>query len=319
MIEEAARQIPNEGDMSGPNRINAVSELNRLHVNATTIIVAFAAKLGISDTTPILLSAGYCRHAFSGRYPAQLTPTGDGLYWPECLKTWNGNLSDHEREKSFLGGELISQLWATARFKRQDDGAIAVRDFDEFVVSAKGETSTAKFQAWAGSDRATLAIVFTDVVGSTALGEEIRDEAMNVVRRAHFDQSRKLIDKFKGREIKTIGDSFMAAFKSVDAALDYAIELQRNTGHPKVQVRAGIHIGSMEIEADDVFGGAVNFAARVVGAIGGAEIWVSDQVKWDIDQLGAKRHKPLEWKSHERTAMKGLPGEFTLWSVTDTP
>lgn len=74
------------------------------------------------------------------------------------------------------------------------------RDFDAFVVSAKGETSTRKFHDWAGGDRVTLAIVFTDVVGSTALGEEIRDAAMNEVRRAHFAQSRKLIDQFKGRE-----------------------------------------------------------------------------------------------------------------------
>ena len=49
-------------------------------------------------------------------------------------------------------------------------------------MSAKGETSTKSFQDWAGGEQVTLAIVFTDVVGSTALGEEIRDEAMNEVR-----------------------------------------------------------------------------------------------------------------------------------------
>jgi len=95
--------------------------------------------------------------------------------------------------------------------------------------------------------------VFTDVVGSTALGEEIRDEAMNEVRRAHFAQSRRLIGEFQGREIKTIGDSFMAAFKSACSALDYARALQGNTGHPQVQIRAGIHIGPMHAEEGDVF------------------------------------------------------------------
>ena len=109
--------------------------------------------------------------------------------------------------------------------------------------------------------------MFTDVVGSTALGEEIRDEAMNEVRRAHFAQCRRLIGQFQGREIKTIGDSFMAAFKCAGAALDYARALQGNTGHRQVRIRAGIHIGPMRVEAGDVFGGTVNFAARVVGAI----------------------------------------------------
>jgi class 3 adenylate cyclase/GTPase SAR1 family protein len=160
-----------------------------------------------------------------------------------------------------------------------------------------------------------IAIVFTDVVGSTALGEELRDESMNEVQRAHFAQSRKLIDRFKGREIKTIGDSFMVAFKSADAALDYARALQRNTGHPQIQIRAGIHIGPMHVEEGDVFGGAVNFAARMVGAFKGTEIWLSDRAKDDIDRLGAAQHKRLGWERHDGVAMKGFPGLFTLWSV----
>ena len=150
--------------------------------------------------------------------------------------------------------------------------------------------------------------------GSTALGEEIRDEAMNEVRRAHFAQSRRLIGQFQGREIKTIGDSFMAAFKCVGSAPDYARALQGNTGHPQVQIRTAIHIGPMHVEARDVFGGTVNFAARVVGAIRGAGIWLSERAKDDIDRLGAAKHKHLEWERHEGVAMKGFPGKFTLWA-----
>ena len=182
-------------------------------------------------------------------------------------------------------------------------------------MSAKGETSTESFLKWAGGERVTLAIVFTDVVGSTALGEEIRDESMNEVRRAHFVQSRKLIAELKGREIKTIGDSFMAAFKSADAALDYACALQERTGHPQVKVRAGIHIGPMQVEEGDVFGGAVNFAARVVGAIKGAEIWLSDRAKEDIAGLGSAKHQRLKWEKHEAVEMKGFSGKFTLWAI----
>jgi class 3 adenylate cyclase len=202
-----------------------------------------------------------------------------------------------------------------SKVEAMDKSADGQRDFDAFVLSAKGETSTKSFQEWAGGERVTLAIVFTDVVGSTALGEEIRDEAMNEVRRAHFAQSRRLIGQFQGREIKTIGDSFMAAFKCAGSALDYARALQGNTGHPQVQIRAGIHIGPMRVEAGDVFGGTVNFAARVVGAIQGAEIWLSDRAKEDIDRLGAGKHKGLKWERHEGVAMKGFPGKFTLWAV----
>lgn len=188
------------------------------------------------------------------------------------------------------------------------------RDFDAFIMSAKGETSTSSFQEWAGGERVTLAIVFTDVVGSTALNEKLRDEAMNDVRRAHFAQSRKLIAKFQGKEIKTIGDSFMAAFKSVDAALEYVTSFQRNTGHPKIKIRAGIHIGPMQVEEGDVFGGTVNFAARVVGTIKGAEIWISNRAKEDLDRSGGESSR-LKWERHDGEKMKGFSGVFTLWSL----
>jgi class 3 adenylate cyclase len=162
-----------------------------------------------------------------------------------------------------------------------------------------------------------LAVVFTDVVGSTAMGEELRDDLMNEVRRPHFAQSRKLIEEYKGREIRTIGDNFMAAFRSVEKSLDHAIALQKNPGHANVQIRTGIHIGPMQVEENDVFGGAVNFAARVVGAIKGAEIWISDRAKEDLDRSGAKRHKQLTWEQHSGVQMKGFTGTFTLWSLSD--
>jgi class 3 adenylate cyclase len=236
------------------------------------------------------------------------------------------NIAVQPTDRLFEPGALTSQAspgqsGATGA-QRKDEGmegsADRRREFDAFVISARGETSTRSFQNWAGGERVTLAIVFTDVVGSTALGEEIRDEAMNEVRRAHFAQSRNLIGQFQGREIKTIGDSFMAAFKCADAALDYVRALQRNTGHAQVEIRAGIHIGPMHVEEGDVFGGTVNFAARVVGAIQGAEIWLSDQAKDDIDRLGAGKHKQLRWERHDGVAMKGFPGVFTLWSLKES-
>lgn len=196
-----------------------------------------------------------------------------------------------------------------------DRSADHQRDFEAFVVSARGETASKGFQDWAGAERVTLAVVFTDMVGSTALGEEIGDEAMDEVRRAHFAQSRKLVAQFRGREIKTIGDSFMTAFRSADVALDFGRALQKNTGHPRVRIRAGIHIGPLRVEEGDVFGGTVNFAARVVGSIQGAEIWLSDRAKDDIDRLGAAKHRDLSWQRHEHVPMKGFPGDFTLWAM----
>jgi class 3 adenylate cyclase len=152
-----------------------------------------------------------------------------------------------------------------------DTSADRQRDLDAFIVSASAETRSQKFTEWAGAERLTLAIVFTDVVGSTVLGEVMKDERMNEIRRGHFAQSRSLIEGYNGYEIKTMGDSFMVAFSTVEEAFDYARALKTMPGPSQVQIRAGIHIGPMEIEDDDVFGRAVNFAARVIGASKGAE------------------------------------------------
>jgi class 3 adenylate cyclase len=62
-------------------------------------------------------------------------------------------------------------------------------------------------------------------------------------------------------------------------------------------------------------GSTANFAARVVSSIKGAEIWLSDRAKGDIDRLGAVQHKRLRWERHDGVAMKGFPGLFTLWAV----
>jgi predicted ATPase/DNA-binding winged helix-turn-helix (wHTH) protein/class 3 adenylate cyclase len=170
---------------------------------------------------------------------------------------------------------------------------------------------------WTRDDRVTLAIVFTDIVGAAALGRALGDEQMNGVRRAHFGHSRALLAEHAGREIKTIGDSVMAVFRSIGAALDYAHALYLDPGHMALQahgVRAGIHIGSVDVVGEDVFGTEVDVAARVVGGIKGAEIWLSDQAKRDLERAGARRHSGLQWLSHEDVELKGI-GRERLWSL----
>ena len=168
--------------------------------------------------------------------------------------------------------------------------------------------------AWAGDDRVTLAIVFTDIVSSTALGVERGDEHMKEVRGAHFARSGALIDQYRGREIKTIGDSVMVAFRSIGAALDYAHALHVDPGHAVLRVRAGLHIGSVDIVGNDIFGTEVAFAARVAHAIADAEIWLSTHALADLKRAKAARHEHLRWCDHAGIELKGL-GTHTLWSL----
>lgn len=245
---------------------------------------------------------GNCGDPVPDSYVKRLRKRGKTSF--ECACESMVDLSEPKERLRFPSA--VAQMERTADRKR---------DFEQAVMSARGETVTPRFIEWAGAQRVHLAMVFTDVVGSTAMGVTLLDESMNEVRRDHFQQSRKLIAEYGGYEIKTIGDSFMVVFRSADKALDYALALHARTGHKDVRIRAGIHVGPMSVEENDAFGGTVNFAARVVHEIKGAEIWVSAPAKADLDQLGAERHKKLRWKEHAGMQMKGFPTTATLWEL----
>ncbi|HEX9918322.1 MAG TPA: adenylate/guanylate cyclase domain-containing protein [Pyrinomonadaceae bacterium] len=184
------------------------------------------------------------------------------------------------------------------------------------LVAASAELRTENFRQWAGgADIATVAIVFTDILDSTKLNVEAGDEHWRQSSEAHFAQAREFIKRGQGYLIKTVGDSVMAAFHSAAAALDFALALHGQTGHDSIRIRAGIHIGPVEVAAGDAFGQQVNMAARVESKAEDGGIWVSAQVKEDIDTLRAARHGQLRWKEHPDEELKGFPRKYTLWSV----
>ena len=173
--------------------------------------------------------------------------------------------------------------------------------------------------AWAGGPRATLAVVFTDIVGSTSLRGRLKDERMSEMLRAHFAQGDALLAEHGGRRVKTIGDGLMALFRSAGAALDFARRLQANPGPQELRIRAGIHVGEIDIEADDVAGMEVHVAARATEAIKGSRICLTARAKSDVDRLGARHHRSLSWEHRESVAFKGLEGHrFTLWLLRES-
>lgn len=199
-----------------------------------------------------------------------------------------------------------------------DRSAARKRVVDAALIAASGEMQTVGFRDWAGADRTTLALMFTDIIGSTAMGEDLGDEGMATVRHAHFEHVRILIHRHKAYEIKTVGDSFMLAFRTAVQALNFALELQRNTGDLRVQIRAGIHVGPVHVEEEDAFGRMVNYTARVVSEAKGPEIWVSERAYSDITGERSKSHANLDWVEHPGCELKGFKGKQVLWSTKGT-
>ena len=172
------------------------------------------------------------------------------------------------------------------------------------------------FRQWAGgASRATIAIAFTDIVSSAALGMKLGDRAMDVLRQAHFQHTAGLVQRHNGYVIKTIGDSVMAAFHAAAEALDFAMAVHADPGNARIQVRVGIHVGPVTVEDRDAHGSAVNFAARVVGTPKGAEIWISNEAKGHVDMEGVPEYANLPWQTHSGLELKGFPGKHILWSI----
>jgi class 3 adenylate cyclase len=172
----------------------------------------------------------------------------------------------------------------------------------------------------------TVALLFTDLKGSTALYEQIGDAAAYAIVRDHFDYLFAIIKERHGAVVKTIGDAVMAVFSRPQDAVEAALEMQervmelnqRLSPKPAVILKIGVHSGPLiAINGDgvlDYFGTTVNIAARVQNESAGGDIIITDTTYKDrkvgelISAHGA-RQEPL------RLRLKGLSDEYALWRL----
>ncbi|HEX3883523.1 MAG TPA: adenylate/guanylate cyclase domain-containing protein [Stellaceae bacterium] len=185
---------------------------------------------------------------------------------------------------------------------------MADSDIDELAAAAPVEAGKAGFREWAGRDRGMFAIAFTDIVDSTKLAVALGDRDMAAVRDAHFVRSQALIAAHDGHEVKTIGDSVMAAFHTSEQAFEYARALRAEPGHEKLakRVRAGFHIGAMDITANDAFGVTVNYAARVIHAVEGPDIGISAAALKQLASFFGQEAIERDWSPPQSVEMKGF-------------
>jgi class 3 adenylate cyclase len=162
-----------------------------------------------------------------------------------------------------------------------------------------------------------LAMMFTDIVGSTAAYERFGDAAGRALVRAHDTVVRDWVGRCSGTLMKHTGDGILAAFASVASSLDCAVALQRaftqyTRRHPKrpLHVRIGINVGEPLAEDGDLFGTAVNTAARVCARARGGEILVTDAVH-RLAELASFQFQP-----RGRVTLRGIRSSVRLFEVT---
>ena len=161
----------------------------------------------------------------------------------------------------------------------------------------------------AESHRVLATVLFTDIVGSTARAEEMGDQCWHNMLDAHHTTVRRELARYRGNEIRSLGDGFLATFDGPARAVRCACAISAAVRPLDIQVRCGLHTGEVETAGDDVQGIAVHIASRVSALAEAGEILVSRTVKDLVAGSG------LHFKERGKHLLKGLQEPMELYAA----
>ncbi len=210
--------------------------------------------------------------------------------------------------------EAVKAVWETVdRVREQGFGGAIRSSIDDLAGWAQVERPA--LVKLAGPD-GSVAILFSDIEGSTELNERLGDKEWVRLLARHDAAVRSAIERHEGQVVKTQGDGFLAAFSHPEQAVRSAIAIERafdrgqRKGRAVVLVRIGIHHGDVVHRDNDIFGRNVAHAARVAALAEGGEILVSAAVSEalaDCDDLTFAEPREVQ--------LKGLAGDHVVSAV----
>jgi class 3 adenylate cyclase len=172
----------------------------------------------------------------------------------------------------------------------------------EFLTGAKPAPSI---------DRVLATVVFTDIASSTEKAEKLGDRGWKELLGRHNALAREEIANFRGKEVKTTGDGFLAIFDAPARAVHATLSIITRSRSIGLNIRAGVHIGEIEIEADDISGIAVNLASRTMDHASAGTCLVTRTVK---DLVAGS---DLNFKLRGTYKLKGISEEMSLYVASD--
>ena len=184
------------------------------------------------------------------------------------------------------------------------EGVAALDDVHEFMTGVRQGPS---------AERELATVLFTDIVGSTDLAAEIGDDRWLELRALHDEFVRRNLAAFRGREIETTGDGFLATFDGPARAIHCAVQIRDAVRSLGMEIRAGLHTGEIQLLDSNIGGLAVHLAARVMSTAQSGEVLVSSTLSDLVVGSG------IGFEDRGSHTLKGIPGAWRLFQVTGLP
>jgi class 3 adenylate cyclase len=160
-------------------------------------------------------------------------------------------------------------------------------------------------------DRILATVLFTDIVDSTKIASEQGDRRWRRLLEDHYEEVRSALERWRGREVKSIGDGFLATFDGPARGVHCAQEIIESCRPLGIHVRAGLHTGECEVVGEDIGGIAVHIAARVSALAGADEVFTSRTVRDLVAGSG------IEFQGRGRHVLKGVPEQWDILAVVE--
>jgi class 3 adenylate cyclase len=159
--------------------------------------------------------------------------------------------------------------------------------------------------------RILATILFTDIVDSTAQADRLGDREWTRVLEEHHTICRRILDRFRGREVATTGDGMLAIFDGTERAVRAAAALAPALAAIGLQVRAGVHTGEIEVVPGNVRGVAVHVASRILALAGAGEVLVSDTTRRLIED------REIDFADRGTFELKGVSGARRVFALLE--
>ena len=239
--------------------------------------------------------------------------------------------ADNKISKDSAGRELRlateAGLLQTVRYPQGEAGFRASQGLLREIAEGLGQPINAAAPLTAetiigslavGQTEGTVTIMFTDVEESTRLLSTRGFTASHEIMKAYETIIDEKVGQHAGRRIKGLGDGFMISFGSARHGVECALDIQqaiaeysKQNPERKLRIRIGVNTGEVVEEAGDIFGAAVNVAARVAGKAKGGEILVSEIVRQLVGPIAE-----MKFEFRGRYKLKGFPDRWRLHQVT---